>query len=271
MSLRHWLRKQMIHSLLQEAKAISAAELRRSAVIFAPHPDDESLACGGTIARKVQLGARVQVVYMTDGRHSHSRYIRPHQLAALRTQEALAAGRMLGLNDVDATFLNFEDGCLAQEETAAIRSVTGILNSWQPEEVYIPYRHEPPADHVATHHIVLAALRESGLKPVIYEYSVWFWQHWPWTPFPGGSRQANWNYIKNSLTHGLGLQLMRDFRRFVPVAEVLEQKKVALAQHKTQMARQSADAPWPILADVDKGEFLSLFFQPYEIFLERYN
>jgi hypothetical protein len=45
--------------------------LRRSAVVFAPHPDDETLGCGGTIVRKIRAGARVRLVVMTDGGSSH--------------------------------------------------------------------------------------------------------------------------------------------------------------------------------------------------------
>src|SRR5207248_577693 len=44
-----------------------ADELGRSAIVFAPHQDDEVLGCGGTIVRKLRAGADVTVVFLTDG------------------------------------------------------------------------------------------------------------------------------------------------------------------------------------------------------------
>ena len=42
-------------------------ELSRSTLVVAPHPDDDVLGCGGTIARKRSLGVDVAVVVLTDG------------------------------------------------------------------------------------------------------------------------------------------------------------------------------------------------------------
>jgi LmbE family N-acetylglucosaminyl deacetylase len=268
-SLRQWARQRIVYAWKQQAREVSRAELCRPALIFAPHPDDETLACGGTIAKKVHLGAKVRVIYMTDGRHSHVQYIEPQQLAALRKQEALAAGRVLGLQDEDAHFLKFEDGRLHQESKAVLEHVSTLLDCWRPEEVYIPYHKEPPADHAATHHIVLAALEKCDLRPVVYEYAIWFWQQWPWTALPAGSRRTAWQYTRDSIAHGFGLHFLRHFRHAVPIADVLAQKEAALYAHKTQMVRPPAESSWPILADVGDGEFLALFLQPYEYFRQR--
>ena len=44
--------------------------MNKSILVFAAHPDDEALGCGGTIALHAQTGAHVQVVFMTDGVNS---------------------------------------------------------------------------------------------------------------------------------------------------------------------------------------------------------
>ena len=36
-------------------------------LVFAPHPDDEALGCGGLIQQAVELGAEVRVIFQTDG------------------------------------------------------------------------------------------------------------------------------------------------------------------------------------------------------------
>ena len=38
-------------------------------MVLAPHMDDETIGCGGTLARHVRAGASVTVVFLTDGRH----------------------------------------------------------------------------------------------------------------------------------------------------------------------------------------------------------
>lgn len=97
---------------------------------------------------------------MTDGRHSHSRYMEASQLARLRAHEALDAGQVLGLDEVDLVFLNFEDSRLQLEREAAVVAVRDLLCSWRPQEVYIPYSQEPPPDHAATHEIVQTAINQ---------------------------------------------------------------------------------------------------------------
>ena len=42
-------------------------------VVLAPHMDDETIGCGGTLALHAQRGANVTVVFMTDGRHGSSK------------------------------------------------------------------------------------------------------------------------------------------------------------------------------------------------------
>ena len=58
----------------------------RSALVLAPHPDDETIGCGATILRKVAAGTPVTVFVATDGRHSH-------RSAALRRHPDRAARR----------------------------------------------------------------------------------------------------------------------------------------------------------------------------------
>ncbi|MBL8057408.1 MAG: hypothetical protein JNK29_11950, partial [Anaerolineales bacterium] len=51
-----------------------------------------------------------------------------------------------------------------------------------------------------------------------------------------------------------------------PVQEVLAQKQQALCEHRSQMTRLRPDPRWSTLGEVAGGQFLPLFFQPYECF-----
>jgi LmbE family N-acetylglucosaminyl deacetylase len=90
-------------------------------LILAPNCDDETLACGGLIARAVKAGAAVQVVIATAGdgfRHaveqffgerpvSRQRYL---MMAVERQGESLAALSLLGLSPGKVIFLGYPDG-----------------------------------------------------------------------------------------------------------------------------------------------------------------
>src|SRR6516165_9197753 len=93
--------------LRRRMRPLDGDELRQPAVVVAPHPDDETLGCGGTVILKKRHGATVRVLMMTDGSASHPGLIAPDELAAIRAGETLAAVRVLGLRAEDVTFLNF--------------------------------------------------------------------------------------------------------------------------------------------------------------------
>lgn len=239
-------------------------DLSRSAVVFAPHPDDETLGCGGTVIRKRAAGADVRIVFMTDGGRSHEGLRPGHELQVLRRREAVAAARTLGVDEVCVSFLDFEDGRLGDLHARAVPEVAAILNEFRPEEVFVPYHGDPPADHVATYRIVRTAVEQTGPDITVYEYPIWFWRFWPLTEV-NVNRTAD---VKTQVICSLARtkRLIRDFRWQVSIAEVVEQKRRALAEHRSQMTRLDGDPRWLTLGDVSGGEFLECFFGEYEVF-----
>jgi LmbE family N-acetylglucosaminyl deacetylase len=87
-------------------------------MVFAPHPDDETIAVGGMLARLAAAGTPVRVVFVTDGDGYPGRagggalggaY---RAFGRRRMDEARAARRRLGLRRDDARFLGFPDAGL---------------------------------------------------------------------------------------------------------------------------------------------------------------
>lgn len=252
------------HLLLQSRCSTDKPEsLERTAIVFSPHQDDETLGCGGTIIKKVQSGAPLKIVFMTDGSQSHSHLISANDLRDIRSNEALAAAEKLGVASQDVVFLNITDGTLSQNHRVAVGKVKEILLSMLPEEVFIPYSQDGIPDHNATCHIVLSALRESGLRVTVYEYPVWFWCNWPWTTLGRNQEPSSNNLQRNWVT---GVNWIKYFRYAVDIREVLELKHLALEQHRSQMTRLILDPRWQTLGDVAQGEFLQCFFQNHEFF-----
>jgi LmbE family N-acetylglucosaminyl deacetylase len=256
-----------LYEILMNRGAIEICgnDLEQNAIIFAPHKDDETLACGGTILKKQRVGAQIALVFMTDGSHSHSHLISADELGRIRTSEAISASRMLGIGDDNVAFLEYREGLLNKSYYSAVNQVKKTLSLYQPDEVFIPHRREPnmsTSDHKVTNRIVLSALKSNKSTVVVYEYPIWLWHHPPWVRTPIG--RGTFNALKQSIISGSSL--IMDFNCFVQIGDVLKQKRAILAQYKSQMTRLMPTPRWKTLGDFSNGEFLERFFQKREIF-----
>lgn len=264
-SLRNWLTQGFRRVLIRRSREITAETLRRPAIIFSPHQDDETLGCGGTIIRKIAAGADVQVVFMTDGHQSHKHLMAPEKLSETRKKEAAAACAVLGVAKSAVTFLDFPDGSLFQNQDQAAKQVGELLERSAATDLYIPYDGEPTDDHKATHAVVQQALAAQSRTYTIFEYIVWYWHHWPWVTLFQADAQNSLFVVKNTFRAAFGLGLVR-FGRRVSVSAVREQKTAALNEHKSQMTQLLDNPDWLTLHDVSNGEFLNNLFQDYELF-----
>src|SRR5436309_3449421 len=93
--------------LTARARDITESTTHRSTLVIAPHPDDETLGCGATIARKTAAGTSVHVVVVADGSRGHATDdLADHSgLAARREAECRAALARLGVGADDVVFL----------------------------------------------------------------------------------------------------------------------------------------------------------------------
>ena len=153
-------------------------------LVLAPHQDDEILGCGGLLATKRLVGSPVHVAFLTDGAASHPDHpaLAPVALAKLRTTEARAALRQLGVETSAIHFLGAPDGRLdrltSAESTAHSLQLTELLARIRPDEIFLPYRHDGSTEHEAAFLLVATALLASGQSPRVFEFPVWSW----WNP-----------------------------------------------------------------------------------------
>lgn len=262
--------------LINKCSEYNQNDLSRSAIVFSPHFDDETLGCGGIILKKKRAGADIKIVFMTDGSKSHKDLISEEEIKEIRKNEGLACAQSLGLSKDDVLCLNLEEQKLNELEDYAISKVKSIIFEKNPEEIFIPYSNEPllwSEDHLATTRIVKSALQSYPKNVTIYEYPVWFWFHWPWVELLT-REEPDWLrsiILKNTISYSFGLRLLQDFRCSVYIGDCLKDKYTALAQHKSQMTPLIPDSNWSTLNDVSNGEFLKCFFQAHEIFRRYYH
>lgn len=148
-------------------------------LVLAPHMDDETIGCGGTLALHAQRGAQITVVFLTDGRHGSSevnvlygeeRERKQRELIELRTAEARAALQRLGVNRM--VCLDAEDGALDQCDWAA-EKLRDVLLKQQPDIVYLPFYLEEHPDHRAASRVLLDAVAGTPLQFQCIGYEVW--------------------------------------------------------------------------------------------------
>lgn len=148
-------------------------------VVLAPHMDDESLGCGGTIARHVQAGAQLTVVFLTDGRHGGpsradwtdaQRRDKQREIVGIRKNEARCAADVLGVKSIK--FLDAEDMRL-NADVRVPKLLREILEQEQPDCVYLPSFLEQHPDHRAANGVLFDAVAGTGLDFECRGYEVW--------------------------------------------------------------------------------------------------
>lgn len=218
----------------------------RGIVVVAPHPDDESLGCGGLIALARRGGHCVRLVVVSDGCGSHpgSQSYPPPSLRALRERETIDAGSHLGLAPSAIRFLRLPDagvparGAVAQGAADAIGAAAAAIDAGT---IFVTWRHDPHCDHGAAAAIVdLVRAQRPGIR--VLAYPVWGWT------LPGD---------RDIGEPGIGLRL--------DVSAVQSIKRRAVSAHRSQTTDLIADDPQGFrLADA----MIERLCGPFELFVE---
>lgn len=150
--------------------------LLRGALILAPHPDDETLGCGGLIAELARRRRPLLVVIATDGAASHpgSPAWPAQRRAALRRREAASAVRRLGGARRHMRFLAFPDGAMPMAGHAlreAARRLSGWMSRLRLHNLVAPSQADAHPDHRACHALARLMCRQRRLS--LLEYVVW--------------------------------------------------------------------------------------------------
>lgn len=127
-------------------------------MVFAPHPDDDIIGCGGSIARHIRQGDQVAIVYLTSGEAGSLEYD-ASRLAVLRENEARQAAQLLGTGEL--FFLRYPDGYLAYTP-AALDTIVDLIRQFRPNRVYLPHSQEAVPDHQITYRLAIEGIRRAA-------------------------------------------------------------------------------------------------------------
>lgn len=238
---------------------ITAQSSIRSSVVFAPHPDDETLGAGATIARKRAQDTDVTVVITADGRHSHkSRLLTEWELRDIRAEEGYAACAALGVDHTNVQQWGFEDTHVGEEFDALCERIEKVIDYTKPEEVLVICGRDWHIDHYSVNQAVRLVLREMKFGGEVLEFPVWFWKDGPWLERYNKS-------LLGKVAHILSDPIRATFTarpQLVSTAGFLSTKQRSWKAHVSQNTNLTGEPGWAIM----DPSYVADFFGNYEVF-----
>ena len=186
-------------------------------LVVAPHPDDETLGCGGALLKHMAAGD--EVFWLVCTRMTASRGYSAAQMAA---REALLARVHHAYGFAGMKVLDFAAGGLdAVDFGALIRAVGGYIKEVAPSVIYAPNRSDVHTDHQVTARAVWSctkAFRQPGIAALLMYETVSETDYAP-------------AFLENAFVPNV----------FVDISGFLEQKLALLALYETELL----PAPFP--------------------------
>ncbi|MEN6348909.1 MAG: PIG-L deacetylase family protein [Syntrophomonas sp.] len=180
-------------------------------LVFAPHPDDDLIGCGGSMAKHLQQGNKVSIAYLSSGDAGSLKYTK-RKLQQIREKEAGKAAALLGVTDLH--FFRMPDGYIEYNHENIIKMVT-FIREQKPNWVYLPHGQDAIKDHRATHELVMEACNRAG--------GPWFQEcgREPWT-------------VENILGYEVWTPL-QNINHIEDISEFMQVKLDALRLHQSQI------------------------------------
>lgn len=180
-------------------------------LVFAPHPDDEILGCGGTMIKHIEAGDEVYVCIATKG----CMPLFSTESVNKTRSEALECHKSIGVKKT--FFLDFPAAMMEKVERYEMNGkILDVIKEVQPDKVFIPHWGDMQKDHQMLAEACMVALRpkyEPKAK-AIYSYET--------------MSETAWNApnVQNEFIPNV----------FVDISDTLNKKIKALSVFKSQLS-----------------------------------
>ena len=198
--------------------SVSAPVATDRILVVSPHQDDEVLGAGDYIQRAVAAGAKVEVVFATDGNK--------HGQKAIRHDEALAADKVLGLASNQLIFFDFPDSKLSDQDQydKFVTRLTAEIKTFKPTVVITTLVEDEHPDHAACGR----AVKTLATRDLSFQ-ALYFLIHSDRYPRPIGDKP------EKNLLPPLKLVNEYNWRVFTPTESEQDQKRTAINSYRSQM------------------------------------
>lgn len=181
-------------------------------LVVGPHPDDQELGMGGTIAKLAEQGHNVLLLDMTNGEPT------PHGSPEIRAKESVKAARILGVKRVGLDLPNR----VLVHSIEARHKVAGVIREHQAQIIFTPFFQDSHPDHIATTRIVEDARFDAKLTK---------------TKFPGEPIYPKWLFYYYA-TH---LRWVADPSFLIDVTGFEQRKREAILAYESQFVKPEAN------------------------------
>ena len=137
------------------------------ALVIAPHPDDESIGCGGSIIKHINSSSRVKVIFLTNGDKGDFEGRFGNDYLQIRRQSALNAMETLGVRDFE--FWEYGDRQVYSFLGEIEERLLNTVNKHKPSIIYAPSSYEAHPDHRASFEIASKTAQRTGTALLLYE------------------------------------------------------------------------------------------------------
>lgn len=194
-----------------------ASSLPKSAVVLAPHADDEAMGCSGLMAKLAAAGSRIHVVYLAvDGFHHYG--VDGETTYAQRVQEIEDVLALFG-ERITYEIAYGEQDLIEKLDTLPRRELVDrfekILIEQRPELLLLPALPDYDQDHQAVFYAAHAAAR-----PIAQQFGNWL------TPNVLGYEMTKLQWAAEPLPR---------FGAFTDITEHMETKLEAVRRYRTML------------------------------------
>ena len=151
---------------LLQARPLSAPA-KKKVVCFAGHPDDPESGCGGTLAKLVNMGHEVTIIYLTTGEAGIEGKTH-NEAAAIRKQEAINACAILKAKPV---FAGQIDGATIMDNEWLVK-VQKMIADEKPDLVFTHWPIDSHKDHQIASLLMIQTWVRSSKKFPLYFFEV---------------------------------------------------------------------------------------------------
>lgn len=129
--------------------------MSHTVLVIAPHPDDESLGCGGTLLKHINNGDTVHWLIITSMSEAYG-YTLPQVVK--RNKEIEEVSTLFSMTST--TQLNFPPAGLDNIETSKLISeISSVIQKIKPNTVYLPFRYDVHSDHKVAFDAVISSTK----------------------------------------------------------------------------------------------------------------